>query len=139
MEQPHSIESFFGNSAVVSAFREGQSISGYAELGLNWGKAQLQYMLERGYITINESLVMGLNIFTLMDVMVIVWMPYNPYSPKSELYGRVMERANAIFVAYNLEVIDLTYAFSRENFHDTGHFNDEVGAVNFTREIDLWI
>jgi len=233
---------FFGNSAVVSAFREELSDSGYVEFGLNWGKATyMQYMLEGGYITVSESLVLGLNIFTLMDNLDsdqsyiwhrrslepyvfffrnrlrnfftgaldnvldgdfsisrytrlqkflyrgtltdeqmearlvileerfwglplsdfysnltsleriavfckandirlrVVWMPYNPFSPKPELYLQIMDKANAILYAFDIEVLDLSDAFSQENFHDTGHFNDEVGAPNFTREIDLWL
>ena len=233
---------FFGNSAVVSAFREAESVSGYVEFGLNWGKATYMLaMLERGDITINQSLVLGLNIFTLMDTLDsdpsyiwhmgqfepytffyrdrirnfitgaldnllqrnfyirryenpekylyfgmltdeqmesrlavleerfwglplsdfeenlkaleriavfcyennirlrVVWMPFNPFSPKPEIYEKVMYEANRIFDFHGIEVLDLSNAFSRENFFDTGHFNDEIGAGNFTREIDLWL
>jgi len=229
---------FFGNSAVVSAFREEESTSGYVEFGLNWGKATYMHaMLERGDITVNQSLVLGLNIFTLMDTLDsdpsyiwhmghfepyaffyrdriknfitgaldnllqsnfyirryeslekylyfgmlsdeqmyarlgvleerfwgmllsdfennlmaleriaifcyendirlrVVWMPFNPFSPKPELYERVMEEANRIFDFHGIEVLDLSNGFSRENFFDTGHFNDEFGAGNFTREL----
>ncbi|MCL2227201.1 MAG: hypothetical protein FWB97_06190 [Oscillospiraceae bacterium] len=233
---------FYGNSAVVSAFRENDSSSGYVELGLLLGTvSDLQAMLERGYVTVSESIVLGLNIFVLMDDLPtdpsyiwhrrawepylffyrdriwnfftntfdgflngifsirrftnlqkylyfgsmsdlelderladfeerfwglplyafeknlaalewliefcqthdirlrILWMPYNPHSPKPEIYEKVMVEANAIFEAHGVEVKDWTHAFARENFYDTGHFNDEVGAGNFTREIDAWL
>jgi len=233
---------FFGNSAVVSAFREDASDSGYVEFGLLLGTAvDLRTMLEGSYITVNESIVLGLNLFTLMDSLDsdpsyiwhrgalepyvyfhrdrlqrfftetlqsvldgnptirrfddpskylyfgalsdeeldyrladfeerffnipfsdfvdnlaalewiiqfcnahdirlrVIWMPYNPHSPKPPLYFQVMEAANAIFAAHGIEVNDLSDAFPREDFFDTGHFNDEPGAIHFTREIDLWL
>ena len=68
-----------------------------------------------------------------------VWMPYNPYCPVPAIYAQVMDKANSIMDAHGVEHIDMTGAYPREYFHDLGHLNYEVGAVAFTKEIDLWL
>ena len=53
---------FFGNSAVISAYREDVSQSGYVNLGLDYGVVtDLWDMLRRGHIDIGSELVVGLN------------------------------------------------------------------------------
>lgn len=59
---------FFGNSAVISAYREDVSQSGYVNLGLDYGVVtDLWDMLRRGHIDIGSELVVGLNYLTLYD------------------------------------------------------------------------
>lgn len=59
---------FFGNSAVISAYRENLSTAGYINLGLDYGVVtDLWEMLDEGYIEIGSELVIGLNLFTLYD------------------------------------------------------------------------
>lgn len=59
---------FFGNSAVISAYREEQSAAGYVNLGLDFGVVtDLWEMLDEGYVDIGSELVIGLNLFTLYD------------------------------------------------------------------------
>lgn len=59
---------FFGNSAVISAYREDVSASGYVNLGLDYGVVtDLWDMLRRGYIQVGSELAVGLNYLTLYD------------------------------------------------------------------------
>lgn len=58
----------FGNSSVIAAYDETISSSGYANLGINYGKiTDLDAMLRQNRIQIGEELVLGLNLFTFMD------------------------------------------------------------------------
>ena len=59
---------FFGNSVVISGFREEESESGYVNLGLDCGVVtDLWDMLRKGEITVGSELVVGLNALTLYD------------------------------------------------------------------------
>jgi len=59
---------FFGNSAVISAYRENLSDAGYVNLGLDYGVVtDLWEMLRQGHIEIGSELVIGLNLFALYD------------------------------------------------------------------------
>lgn len=59
---------FFGNSAVVSAYREDVSESGYINLGLDYGVlTDLWEMIQKGVITLGSELVLGMNDLTLYD------------------------------------------------------------------------
>lgn len=59
---------FFGNSAVVSAYREELSESGYVNLGLAYGVVtDLWEMLHQGHLKVGSELVVGLNLFALYD------------------------------------------------------------------------
>lgn len=59
---------FFGNSAVISSYREHLSDAGYVNLGLDYGVVtDLWEMLRQGHIDIGSELVIGLNLFTLYD------------------------------------------------------------------------
>lgn len=59
---------FFGNSVVISAFDEKKTTSSYVNFGIDYGKiSDLTKMLEKGYITVEDNIVIGLNYFTLMD------------------------------------------------------------------------
>lgn len=61
---------FFGNSVVISAFDEEKTTSSYVNFGLDYGKiSDLTKMLEKGYITVEDNIVIGLNYFTLMDTL----------------------------------------------------------------------
>ena len=59
---------FFGNSVVISAYREELSESGYVNLGLDYGVVRdLWKMVRRGDIHIGSELVIGLSDLTLYD------------------------------------------------------------------------
>ena len=59
---------FFGNSVVISAYREDVSQSGYVNLGLDYGVVRdLWEMLQKGDITVGSELVIGLSDLTLYD------------------------------------------------------------------------
>ena len=59
---------FFGNSVVISAYREEVSESGYVNLGLDYGVIRdLWEMLQKGNIKIGSELVIGLSDLTLYD------------------------------------------------------------------------
>lgn len=59
---------FFGNSAVISAYREDTSEAGYVNLGLDYGViTDLWAMIRRGDIKIGSELVIGLNYLTVYD------------------------------------------------------------------------
>ena len=59
---------FFGNSMVISAYREDVSESGYINLGLDCGAvADLWEMVQKNAVTLGSELVVGLNELTLYD------------------------------------------------------------------------
>lgn len=59
---------FFGNSVVISAYREDVTESGYVNLGLDYGVVRdLWQMLQKGQIRIGSELVIGLSDLTLYD------------------------------------------------------------------------
>jgi hypothetical protein len=59
---------FFGNSVVISAFREDDSESGYINLGLDDGVVtDLWELICKGYLNIGSELVIGLNSLTMYD------------------------------------------------------------------------
>ena len=59
---------FFGNSVVISAYREEVSESGYVNLGLDYGVVRdLWEMLQKGNVKIGSELVIGLSDLTLYD------------------------------------------------------------------------
>ncbi|MCH5185820.1 MAG: hypothetical protein J1F64_06815 [Oscillospiraceae bacterium] len=59
---------FFGNSAVISAYIEEQSDSGYINLGLDCGvMTDLRDMLKKRHVNIGSELVLGLNYLTFYD------------------------------------------------------------------------
>ena len=61
---------FFGNSVVISAYIEEESPSGYANFGIDYGKADdLNRMLRSGAVKVSDNVVLGLNCFTLMDTL----------------------------------------------------------------------
>ena len=71
-----------------------------------------------------------------------VWMPVNPDiddRPQPEVFAQANALAHTILTDRGIEVKDMTHAFPREYFYDFGHMNFEVGAVAFTKEIDLWL
>ena len=59
---------FFGNSVVISAYREEVSESGYVNLGLDYGVVRdLWQMIQKRQIHIGSELVIGLSDLTLYD------------------------------------------------------------------------
>lgn len=68
-----------------------------------------------------------------------VWFPWNDYIAKPENVVAVEKKAKEIMEYNDIEYIDLADAFGREYFHDLGHLNYELGAVEFTKEIDKWL
>lgn len=59
---------FFGNSVVISAYREEVSESGYVNLGLDYGVVRdLWQMIQKGNVEIGSELVIGLSDLTLYD------------------------------------------------------------------------
>jgi len=61
---------FYGNSVVISAFIEEESRSGYTNIGIDYGTiTDLKSMLDKGMLTVNRNLVLGLNYFVLMDTL----------------------------------------------------------------------
>ena len=59
---------FFGNSVVISAYREEVSENGYVNLGLDYGVVRdLWEMVRKGTIQIGSELVIGLSDLTLYD------------------------------------------------------------------------
>lgn len=59
---------FFGNSAVTGAYIEEKSDSRLVELGLSYGKpTDLKAMLERGLFQVEDRLVVGIDVHTMLD------------------------------------------------------------------------
>lgn len=59
---------FFGNSVVISGYREDVTESGYINLGLDYGVVRdLWEMIREGHIEIGSELVVGINYLTLYD------------------------------------------------------------------------
>ncbi len=59
---------FFGNSVVISAYREDVSESDYVNLGLDYGVVRdLWEMVQKGIVEIGSELVIGLSDLTLYD------------------------------------------------------------------------
>lgn len=59
---------FFGNSSVISAYREDASTQGYVNLGMDYAVVtDLWQLLKQGHIDVGSELVIGLNLFTLYD------------------------------------------------------------------------
>ena len=78
---------FFGNSMVISAYREDVSDSGYINLGLDYGVVRdLWEMVRGGTIELGGDLVIGLSYLTLYDNFetnpTYIWHkdPWVPYS-----------------------------------------------------------
>lgn len=78
---------FFGNSMVISAYREDVSESGYINLGLDYGVVRdLWEMVRKGTIELGGDLVIGLSYLTLYDNFetnpTYIWHkdPWVPYS-----------------------------------------------------------
>ena len=58
----------YGSSPVVAGFKGAESSSGYVEFGLVYGKiTYLLTMLEKGHITVDKDIVLGLSITVFMD------------------------------------------------------------------------
>ncbi len=72
---------FFGNSVVISAYREEESESGYVNLGMDYGVVRdLLRLLRNGDVKVGSELVIGLNDMTLYDHF-----ETNPTYPSNQL------------------------------------------------------
>ncbi len=69
----------------------------------------------------------------------VVLAGWNPYVEMPESFVKVTERIRKVCEDNDIEVLDYTYKFPRECFHDLGHFDYDYGAVEFTKEIDKWL
>ncbi len=70
LEHPEKVwdKVFFGNSAVIAGYREELSTSGHVNLGMDYAVvSDLWKMLRGGHINVGSEIVVGLNIFTLLD------------------------------------------------------------------------
>ena len=79
-------KAFYGNSAVIASYFDDQSSSGFVNIGIDYGKVSDIYeMLEGGFITVSDELVIGLNMFCFLDTLdtnpSYPWhrKPYEPY------------------------------------------------------------
>jgi len=77
---------FFGNSVLISSYKEKASRSGFIEFGLAYGKiTDLKAMLDEKLIQVDSELVIALNYFVFMDTLDTnpnyIWhkKPYEPY------------------------------------------------------------
>ena len=61
---------FFGSSAVIASYIEGQNDTGYANLGIDYGViCDITEMLEKGLLTVQSDLVLGLNDISFLDTL----------------------------------------------------------------------
>lgn len=93
-------KAFFGNSAVIASYIDTASDSGYINIGIDYGKVRDIYeMLRGGFITVNDELVIGLNMFCFLDTLdtnpSYPWFrkPYEPYLyfQRDKLYPFISE------------------------------------------------
>ena len=68
-----------------------------------------------------------------------VWMPWNTKYEMPILLKNVKQRANDVFVKYNISVLDLETEIPPEYFYDSGHLNYDIGAPRFTERLDQWL
>lgn len=61
---------FFGNSAVTGAYMEHKAQKPLVEMGMTYGKiTDLREILQRGLYTVEEQLVVGIDVHTMLDPM----------------------------------------------------------------------
>lgn len=234
---------FYGNSVVISAFRENDSNSGYINMGMDYATvSDLYKILDKKMIEIGSELVIGINYLSFLDTfdtnptypwhkkdyepylyfqrdriykvlttgienilkgekfitqrytdlnrylyyevlpdeeldkkienykklywnkgleyyeqnfkdfqkiidyckeknirLRVVILPWNSYIEKPENVVAVETKAKEILDKNNIEYINYEGKFLREHFYDLGHLNWGVGAVEFTKEIDIWL
>lgn len=59
---------FFGSSVVIASYIQGQNDTGYINLGIDYGVVKdVTEMLEKGLLTVNSDLVLGLNDIFFLD------------------------------------------------------------------------
>ena len=68
-----------------------------------------------------------------------LWVPWNTDYEIPQIQYDVMERANAIYAEYGVEVLDLTTAFDPSYLHDLWHVNAESGRAHFMEVVDPWL
>lgn len=96
---------FFGNSAVISGYREDLSQSGYVNFGLDYGSMNdLEKILKSGKVKVSHELVIGINWAALCDSMETnpgyFWnrKPFEPYSyfQRDRLYAAFTGKLKSI-------------------------------------------
>lgn len=73
--------------------------------------------------------------------LLVIWMPLYPNSPipHPPYWQPLKERVGATLQANQIPTLDLSDTFKPEAFHDLVHLNREVGAPQFTAEVDRWL
>jgi len=102
---------FFGNSVVISGYKEDESDTGFVNLGVDCGVVtDLEKMLNKRLITVGDELVIGMNYLTLYDNFdtnkTYIWHKkwYEPYAyfERDKIYP-IIENATFNFLGgYNL-------------------------------------
>lgn len=71
----------------------------------------------------------------------VVIMPLNPDPayPQPGYWKPLKEQLGQTLKAANVPVLDLSDSYTADKFHDLVHLNREVGAPQFTREVDVWL
>ncbi|PWK09644.1 hypothetical protein [Tumebacillus permanentifrigoris] len=69
----------------------------------------------------------------------VVWTPWNPYDPSPLHLAELQSAVNPLLHAHHIDVLDLTNAYPREDFHDLGHLEVNRGAPKFTKDVDTWL
>lgn len=117
---------------VLSDEELNEKIEGYKEL--YWNKGLEHY--EKNY----EALIKVIEYCGERNINLrFIWFPWNGYIEKPEKVVAVEDKAKEIMDQNNIEYIDLARAYGREYFYDLGHLNYQLGAVEFTKEIDKWL
>ena len=155
---------FFGNSVVMSGYREEWSNAGYVNLGLSYGTmTDLEQMIKKHYIKIGSELVIGLNELTLYDDFqtnpTYIWhkkfyMPY-AYFERDVFYPVITEGFDKLlhgenpapekrenqqkYVTYGMlgddELLNTLNKYENEYFHLPDEaFRDNFEALDFVFE-----
>jgi hypothetical protein len=126
---------FFGNSAVTGAYMEDKSSDPLVEMGLSYGKiTDLQGILERDLFQVQNELVLGIDVHTMIDSMqtdpTYPWFkqPYEPYVYRyrdymrdsgtevvRSLYKGAVELDGSKLLAYEPRWIDKELYFGRKD------------------------
>jgi hypothetical protein len=67
------------------------------------------------------------------------WLPENPERKLGPVNDAVHAACEDLFARRGIELYDMTDRFGAECFYDTGHFEYDIGAPLFTKELDKWI
>lgn len=136
---------FYGNSAVISAFDEEKSTSSYVNFGLDYAKiSDLTEMLNKGYITVEDNIVIGLNYFTLMDTLdtnpTYPWhrKTFEPYLyfQRDRLYNFIENNINSLLSTVKLS--DVRYDNLEKSVYYGKMTEDEITKKIETHKSLFW-